>query len=128
MENYVGVTEYLRKIIESVGGDVERETINVVKTKDGQNFYSSDEGEYWRMLVFVSDSMSYDKVEKPEQFYDSAVAFGNFKYLLRDYPANTLHETIVNFNNTPDRIRLFEEALSADVCGRAFSPRVCKYA
>lgn len=119
MENYVGVTEYLRKIIESVGGDVERETINVVKTKDGQNFYYSDEGEYWRMLVFVSDSMSYDKVEKPEQFYDSAVAFGNFQYLLRDYPANTLHETIVNFHNTPDRIRLFEEALSADVCGRA---------
>ncbi len=119
MENYVSVTEYLRKMIESAGGDPSRETLNVIKTKDGKNFYYSDEGEYWRMLVFVPDSMSYDKVEKPEQFYDSAVAFGNFQYLLRNYPADTLHETIVNFHNTPDRIRLFEEALSADVCGRA---------
>jgi len=119
MANYVGVTEYLRKAIEAVGGDVEREALNVIKTKDGQNYYCSEEGEYWRMLLFVPDSMSYDKVEKPEQFYESAVAFGNFQYLLRDYPADTLHETIVNFHNTPDRIRLFEEALAADVCGRA---------
>lgn len=119
MENFVGVTEYLKKIILSAGGDAERETLNVIKTKDGKNFYYSPEGEYWRLLVFVENSMSYDKVEKPEQFYDSAVAFGNFQYLLRSYPADTLFETIANFHNTPDRIRLFEEALSADVCGRA---------
>lgn len=119
MENYVGVTSYLRGIIEAAGGDPMRETLNVINTKDGKNFFLSDEGEYWRLLVFVDDSLSYDKVEDPNQFYMSAVAFGNFQYLLRDYPASTLHETIVNFHNTPDRIRLFEEALTKDVCGRA---------
>ena len=119
MENYVGVTSYLRGIIEAAGGDPMRETLNVINTKDGKKFFFSDEGEYWRLLVFVGDSLSYDKVEDPNQFYMSAVAFGNFQYLLRDYPAATLHETIVNFHNTPDRIRLFEEALEKDVCGRA---------
>lgn len=119
MENYVNVTSYLRKVIEKSGGDPMRETINVVKTKDGKNFYLSDEGEYYRLVYFVTDSLSYDLVENPTQFYESAVAFGNFQYLLRDYPADTLYETIVNFHNTPDRIRLFEEALRADVCGRA---------
>ncbi|MBE6644079.1 MAG: aminoglycoside phosphotransferase family protein [Ruminococcaceae bacterium] len=119
MENYVGVTEYLKKIIASAGGDTSRETLNVIKTKNDKNYYLSPEGEYWRMLRFVENSISFDKVENPEQFYDSAVAFGNFQYLLRDYPADTLYETIVNFHNTPDRIRLFEEALRADVCGRA---------
>ena len=119
MENYVGVTSYLRGIIERAGGDPMRETLNVIKTKKGENFYYSEEDGYWRLLVFVDDSLSYDKVERPEQFYQSAVAFGNFQYLLRDYPASTLYETIVNFHNTPDRIRLFEEALAADVCGRA---------
>lgn len=119
MENYVGVTSYLKEVIEKDGGDPMRETINVVKTKDGKNFYFSDEGNYYRLIYFVNGSISYDKVENPEQFYESAVAFGNFQYLLRDYPAETLHETIANFHNTPDRIRLFEEALKADVCGRA---------
>ena len=119
MENYVGVTAYLKDVIEKAGGDYMRETLNVIKTKDGKNFYLSEEGNYYRLVYFVTDSLSYDKVERPEQFYESAVAFGNFQYMLRDYPADTLYETIVNFHNTPDRIRLFEEALAADVCGRA---------
>ena len=119
MENYVGVTSYLRDVIEKTGGDPTRETLNVIKTKNGENFFLSPDGEYWRMLGFVNNSLCYDKVEKPEQFYMSAVAFGNFQYLLRDYPASTLNEIIPNFHNTPDRIRLFEEALEADVCGRA---------
>ncbi len=121
MENYVGVTEFLRANIEKCGGDPLRETINAIRTHDGKSFYIDEDGEYWRMLLFVTDSMSYDKVERPELFYDSAVAFGNFQYLLRSYPAETLNETIVNFHNTPDRIRQFKEALAADVMGRAAS-------
>jgi Ser/Thr protein kinase RdoA (MazF antagonist) len=70
------------------------------------------------MLKFISDSISYDKVETPEQFYESAVAFGNFQYMLKDYPADTLNETIVNFHNTPDRLRQLDEAIAADKCDR----------
>ena len=98
-----------------------RETLNVVKAKDGKNYVIDADGNYWRLLLFVSSSLSYDKVEKPEQFYDSAVAFGNFQYMLRDYPADQLAETIPNFHNTPDRLRLFREAVEKDAMGRAAS-------
>ncbi len=118
MENYVGVTAFLRKKIEEMGGDGLRETLNAIESIDGKHYVIDDEGEYWRLLVYVTDSMSYDKVEKPEQFYDSAVSFGNFQYMLRDYPASTLHETIVNFHNTPDRYRQLMDAVNADVKGR----------
>ncbi len=118
MENYVGVTSFLREIIIKNGGDPERETINAYKTKDGKNFYLDSDGEYWRLIKFVVDNDSYDKVEDPKQFYQSAVAFGNFQYLLKSYPAETLHETIVNFHNTPDRFRQLKEAVAADVKGR----------
>lgn len=114
MENYVAVTDFIRKKIEAEGGDPNREVINVIRTLDGGSYCIDDSGEYWRMLVYVSDNVSYDKVERPEQFYESAVAFGGFQYMLRDYPASTLHETIVNFHNTPDRYRQLEEAASAD--------------
>ena len=118
MDNYVAVTEYLRKIIIANGGDPDRETLNAIKTKDGKNCYVDPDGEYWRVVLFVDNSLSYDKVENPEQFYKSAVAFGNFQYLLRDYPADTLYETIVNFHNTPDRYRQLMEAVEQDKCGR----------
>lgn len=119
MENYVGVVEYIKDAVRKNGGDVSRQAINVIKTKDGENFYTTPNGEAYRLLDLIPDSISYDRIERAEQFYDSAVAFGNFQYILRDYPANTLHETIPNFHNTPDRVRLFTEAIERDVCGRA---------
>ncbi len=121
MSNFVAVTAYLRDIIERNGGDPDRETLNVIKTKDGKNVFKTEEGEYWRLLTFISDSVSYDKVERPEQFYSSAVSFGNFQYLLRDFPADTLYETIPDFHNTPDRLAKFEAAVAEDSCKRAES-------
>ena len=118
MENYVGVTKFIRKKIEAMGGDPLREVLNAIPTKDGKPFTVDAEGEYWRLLVYVTESIGYDKVERPEQFYDSAVSFGDFQYMLRDYPAETLHETIVNFHNTPDRYRQLMEAIENDAKGR----------
>ena len=118
MENYVGVTTFIRKKIEAAGGDPLREVLNAIPAKDGKPYTIDEEGQYWRLLVYVTDSMSYDKVERPEQFYESAVSFGDFQYMLRDYPAETLHETIVNFHNTPDRYRQLMEAVEGDAKGR----------
>ncbi len=118
MENYVGVTEFIRAKIKERGGDTEREVLNVIKATDGKDYYCDKNGDYWRLLVFVADNRSYDRVETPEQFYTCAVAFGNFQYMLRDYPAHTLHETIKNFHNTPDRFRQLMEAVEKDACDR----------
>ena len=121
MENFVAVTDYLRDIIAKAGGDPDRETLNVIRTKDGAALHITEDGEYWRLLSYIVGSISYDKVEKPEQFYSSAVSFGNFQYLLRDFPADTLFETIPDFHNTPDRLKKFEAAVEADIVSRADS-------
>lgn len=57
--------------------------------------------------------------ETDEDFYQAAVGFGTFAQLLSDFPAEKLHETIPNFHNTPDRCRLFREAIERDAVGRA---------
>lgn len=121
MKNYYGVTHYLRKMIRANGGDPDRESLHIIKTKDGAYFCQSDDGEFYRLLTFIEGSMSYDKVETPKQFYDSAVAFGNFQYMLRDYPADTLYEVIPKFHNTPERIKQLRDAVDRDACGRAAS-------
>jgi len=121
MENIEGVTSYLRKIIIENGGDPERETMNVIPTKENKSFYVDSKGDYWRGYVFIEDSTSYDKVERKEDFYECAVAFGNFQRLLADYPAATLHETIKGFHDTKARFAVFKQAVADDVCGRAAS-------
>ena len=119
MENIAGVTSYLRKKIIENGGDPERETLNIIPAKDGKAYYVDSQGEYWRAYKFITNATSYDQVEKPEDFYESAVAFGNFQRLLADYPAETLHETIKGFHDTKARLQVFKEAVAKDVCKRA---------
>ena len=119
MENIVGVTSYLRKIIIENGGEPDRETLNVVPAKDGKTYYVDSTGEYWRGYLYVEGATSYDQVEKIEDFYESAVSFGNFQRLLADYPAETLHETIPNFHNTKVRFATFKKAVEEDIMGRA---------
>lgn len=119
MENIMNVTSFLRKKIAENGGDPERETLNVIPTVDGKNYLVDENGDYWRTYKYIEDATSFDTVEKPEDFYNSAVSFGNFQKLLADYPAATLHETIPNFHNTVSRFADFKKAVEEDVCGRA---------
>ena len=121
MENILGITSYLREQIMELGGDPERETLNVIPTKDGSPYYVDTDGNYWRAYKFITDATSYDQVEKPEDFYQSAVAFGNFQRLLAGYPADTLHETIAGFHDTRARFAVFKKAVEEDVMGRAAS-------
>lgn len=121
MENVMGVTTYLKKLIDAQGGDSERETLNVIPAKDGKAYYQDSEGEFWRAYKFITDATCYEQVEKPEDFYESGVAFGRFQYMLADYPAETLHETIEDFHNTKKRFATFKKAVEEDVMGRAAS-------
>lgn len=119
MENILGVTRFLRTKIVENGGNPDRETLNVIPTIDEKPFYVDSIGCYWRVYKFIQDATTYDLVTKPEDFYESAVAFGHFQRLLADYPAHTLFETIDNFHNTAVRLETFKKAVEEDVCGRA---------
>ncbi len=121
MENITGVTSHLRKKIIENGGDPDRETLNVILAADGKPYYRDSLGDYWRSYKFITDATSYDQVEKPEHFYQSAVAFGHFQRLLADYPAETLHETIKGFHDTKARFQVFKEAVEKDCVNRAAS-------
>jgi len=113
MENIVGVTEFLR----SKDPDP-RAAMHIVRTKDGANYWENSE-ESWRVYDFVEGTVSLLVPETERDFYESAVGFGRFISQLADYPAATLHETIPNFHNTPDRYRIFREVLKRDPVGRA---------
>lgn len=119
MKNIEGVTGFLREKIIANGGDAQRETLNLVPTKDGGCFYRDSNGNYWRAYYFILGATCYNLVEKPEDFYQSGKAFGNFQKLLSDYPARELNETIPNFHNTPVRFETFKKAVAEDVMGRA---------
>ena len=112
-ENIAAVTEFLRAKCRDP-----RSVMTLVRTMDGAP-YTRCGGEYWRVYDFVAGTICLQQPEMDEDFYQAAVGFGTFAQLLADFPAEKLHETIPNFHNTPDRYRIFREAIARDAAHRA---------
>ncbi len=92
--------------------------ISYMTTDEGEAYFDDGKGGAWRAYRFVDNSICLQSAETEEDFAESARAFGHFQYALRDFPADTLEETIVNFHNTPDRFRQLREAVENDASGR----------
>lgn len=119
MENIEQVTAFLRKKIAERGGVPERETLTVIKTVDGKNYYKYDEDNVFRMYLFVEHTKSIENSKTRQDLYEAGVGFGRFQRMLADYPAESLHETIKDFHHTPKRVEALKEAIREDKAGRA---------
>ncbi|MBE6981330.1 MAG: aminoglycoside phosphotransferase family protein [Ruminococcaceae bacterium] len=113
MANIAAVTEHLRKKVSDPRG-----ALHFIPTHDGSYTHQDGQGEYWRVYEFV-DGFCLDAPESDRDFYESALAFGQFQALLADFPAHTLYETIPNFHNTVDRYRQLNEAIAQNSADRA---------
>ncbi len=119
MNNVDSVTSFLKEKIIKAGGDPERETLTVVKTKNGEKYCKTNDGSFWRVYLFIDDTITVQIVEEPKHFYYAGKAFGNFQKLLSDFPAHILAETIPNFHNTISRYADFEDKIAQNRSGRA---------
>lgn len=95
-----------------------RRVLTLVETVEGSVFIQDDAGDYWRAYDFITDSLCLDRVETAEDFYQSAVAFGEFQNGLADFPADSLSYTIPRFHDTRDRYRQLHEAIENNKAGR----------
>lgn len=113
MNNMAAISAFLRQ-----REDGKMAMISYIDTKDGRTYYDDGQGGAWRIYRFVDNSICLQRAETAEDFYQSAKGFGGFQYALRDFPAEQLEETIIDFHNTVDRYQKFRDAIEADACGR----------
>ena len=113
MRNVGAVSEFLRNRVSDP-----RAALHFIPSASGEYYYKDKRGEYWRVYEFVG-GFCLEAPESTDDFYESAIAFGSFQELLRDFPAQDLFETIPEFHNTVNRYVLFEDALEQDICNRA---------
>ncbi len=114
MQNVSAVCAHIKQ-----SADSHREYMTLVPDKSGRMWHVDDYGEYWRLYEFISDSMCMEWVEIPDDFRESAMAFGRFQRRLADFNATSLHETIPRFHDTPNRYEHLHNAIDADAFGRA---------
>ena len=108
MKNIIAVTEHIKKKANN-----SQEVLNFLQTEDGDFYHKDKQERYWRCYKLVK-GICLDAPETDTDFYESAIAFGNFQQQLSDFPAETLYETIPNFHNTPKRYQSLDESIKKD--------------
>lgn len=114
MSNIYKVTDFLKDKT-----DDPRNVMELVKLKNGEIFYRDGSERFWRLYDFIEDSICLELPENEFDFYQCAVAFGDFQKKLNDFPVEELFETIPDFHNTPKRYKDFLEAVENNYSGRA---------
>jgi Phosphotransferase enzyme family len=122
MENIERVTAHLATKVAD-DPDHDRRAMTLIPTRAGGVLYVDADGNYWRAYRFIGNATTYNSVQSPEQAFQAARAFGEFQRMLADLPAPRLHDTIPDFHNTPKRLAALEQAIAADVAGRAARAR-----
>ena len=118
MANVEKVTHFIRKKARECGKDPEKCTLKFLSTKSGKKYAIYKDSAY-RMYRYIDSVYTIEKMENPESFYYSGIAFGEFAEMLKDFDASQLVETIKNFHNTVSRFKDFERAVENDAAGRA---------
>lgn len=119
--NIEAVTRHIRRRLEAQGeADIDRKVLRFLPLREGgKTYYRSDEGTYWRMMVFIPRARTYETVD-PYYSYQAGVAFGHFQAMLADLK-EPLGETIPDFHNIEFRLRQLHDALRSGVAGRIAS-------
>ena len=123
MENIRRVTDHIRAKAIQENGAFTRETLTIVQTLDGKDYFEDAEGGCWRIYDFIQGASTVDFVSTTQQAYEAARAFGTFQKQLADLPGGPLFESIPGFHDTPKRFRTFLASLEKDKLNRAASAK-----
>ena len=123
-QNIAAVTQHVReKLLAAGASEVERRVLRLLPTRDGRSVLQTAHGDFWRTYPFVEGTVCYGTARGAADAFSAARAFGEFAALLADFPAESLHETLPRFHDTPARFEALLAAIEADAHNRAASAK-----
>jgi len=121
--NIERVTKHLhQKYLAIPGANVKRECLALIPARDGKSWIQDEEGNYWRMYIFITDHRSYNIVDSQGKAFEGGKAIGKFQALLSDLPGDPLFETIPFFMILKNGFDNFNRIKEENPLGRAERP------
>ncbi|MGB2127882.1 MAG: phosphotransferase enzyme family protein [Flavicella sp.] len=113
VENKVSISAHIRgKLNHLPQEQIDRSVLTFIKTKNGASCYRGDGDNYWNLMQFIDESVTFELVKDTEVAYEGGKLFGEFINLTSDYDVSKLIEVIPNFHNMAFRYEQFDAALS----------------
>ncbi|MDD7433966.1 MAG: aminoglycoside phosphotransferase family protein [Peptoniphilaceae bacterium] len=118
IQNITLVCAHLRNQVLARGEDPDRLTMTLLPTATGDYLYQTADNHFWRMYLYIENTVSLSQSQTPQQFYQSARAFGQFQRDLNDFDAAQLIEILPHFHDTRARYQQLLDAISKNTAGR----------
>jgi thiamine kinase-like enzyme len=113
IENKVSISAHIRKKLEHLPkNELDRSVLTFVKSKNGASCYRGDADNYWNLMQFIDESVTFELVKDAEVAYEGGKLFGEFINLTSDFDTSNLIEVIPNFHNMRFRYEQFDAALA----------------
>jgi Ser/Thr protein kinase RdoA (MazF antagonist) len=117
--NIERVTVHLRNKLGKIpGSDIKRECLSLIPSAEGRTWVVDNNGNYWRMYIFISNHHSYNLVDNPDKAFEGGKAIGRFQAMLSDMQGGPLFETIPWFHNIEKRLEALIVKISENPVGR----------
>jgi len=112
INNKVAISKHIQgKLSHLPENERERKVLTFVTTKDGAPYFYGKNGGYWNLMVYITNSITYETVKNEEIAYEGGKLIGNFLNLTSDFDASQLIEVIPKFHDMSFRFSQFEDSL-----------------
>ena len=112
ISNKVSVSQHLQKKLAYLPKfELNRKVLSFVDTTNGKYYYVDTDGNYWNLMVFIDNSITFETVSNKEVAYEGGKLIGDFLNLTSDFDASKLTEVIPKFHDMSFRFSQFEDAL-----------------
>jgi len=112
IENKVAVSRHIQDKLKDLSKKKrKRRVLAFAKTNTGASYHKDEEGNYWNLMYFIDDSLTYETVSNEEIAYEGGRLMGQFLTLTSDFDVSKLIEVIPRFHDMSFRYMQFEEAL-----------------
>ena len=119
MRNMTLVTDHITAKLKKQGTkDLDRKSLTIIPTREGNSFFRDAEGNYWRVLLFIKDHRVFESTTDTSIAYEGARMFGEFSKMLNDLPAEQVGTVIPDFHNMKWRLTQLEESIKKDKADR----------
>jgi hypothetical protein len=120
MHNLEYVSQHIqRKLHQQSHADPKRAGLTLIPTQSGESYSVDEQGEAWRLFLFIDNSCSHELIADPKLAFEGARAFGEFQQLIQDIDPEELSITIPHFLHLPTRLTNFYHAIEQDPHNRA---------
>ena len=99
---------------ESVRADRVWQMPQVVKTRDGKDFFVDDAGEVWRVITKIASATAFDEAQGAEHAAECGAVLGHFHWLVSDLDPQTMIDPLPGFHITPGYLANYDATLKKE--------------